>query len=269
MPCAPDLPPTPKSLHEALNNTRPLVWDTDTFSVAEMTRLHGAKATTKSLELLQRTVAVEPQVTTEFLDSLPVGSAPYHLDRRVKSPESLARKIRDRIGKDNRRPIEDLLRYTVLTESPDDLVAATRRTADALAERGWRVQYAMHSYTDGSRYKGIHAYLRTPDVERVEVQWHSAVSARIKELTTPWYEIERSASATDDERTAAREKCVEASAGLRTPAGIDTLTELDGRRVAVKNYSDSRQAVPERRPGAADSNRRPTAAHDRGKGIAR
>ncbi|MDX2974496.1 hypothetical protein [Kribbella solani] len=72
----------------------------------------------------------------------------------------------------------------MLTERPDDLVAAARDTAGVLIGQGWNVVYAMHSYTDGSRYKGIHAYLRTPDVERVEVQWHSHASVRVKELTT-------------------------------------------------------------------------------------
>ncbi|NUR28226.1 MAG: hypothetical protein HOV83_20695, partial [Catenulispora sp.] len=157
-----------------------------------------------------------------------------------------------------------------LTESPDDLVAATLDTADALATYGWQVDNAMHSYTEGSRYKGIHAWLRTPDIERVEMQWHSVPSARVKELTTPWYQVERSATATDSERTAAREKCVAASAELTTPAGLDAMTELGGRPVKVRNYSDSRTAASWRpAAAAADERQRPATFHDRAKGISR
>ncbi|MGY4771975.1 hypothetical protein ACXC9Q_34155 [Kribbella sp. CWNU-51] len=275
MPPAPYRPPEPSTLHQAFAASRPLDWGGTSLSAADLARRHGAKASRKSLRLLKDAVAVEPRITAEFLASLPPAASPYQLVRRVKSPESLARKIRDWQGSNARRPIDDLLRYTVLTESPDDLVAAAVQTADALTERGWQVAYAMHSYTDGSRYKGIHAYLRTPDISRIEVQWHSIASVRIKELTTQWYEIDRSAHATDDERTAARQKCVEASAQLRPPDGIDDLTELGGKRVAVNNYSDSRRtAATERRPdparpGTAAQHTRPTTALDRTDGIAR
>lgn len=261
--------PEPVALHQAFEATRPLDWGHNPLPAADIARLHGLKAATRSLELLRTALAFEPQLTAELLASIPAGSSPYQLNSRVKSPESLARKIRSWGGSDNRRPVDDLLRYTVLTESPDDLVAAAQNTTDALTEQGWQVKYAMHSYTDGSRYKGLHAYLRTPGVARIEVQWHSAASVQIKELTTPWYEVERSATVSDDERAIARQKCAQASAQLHSPAGIDTLTELGGKRVAVNNYSDSRQAVPARRPDAAGQNERPPIAHDRHEGIAR
>ncbi|WP_433161149.1 hypothetical protein [Kribbella sp. CA-247076] len=187
---------------------------------------------------------MEPQVTAQFLAALPPGSAPYQLDRRVKAPESLARKIRDSTSQRRRVPLDDVLRYTVLATSPDDLVSSARHTIDCLTDQDWRVTYAMHSYTDGSRYKGLHAYVAVPGVDRVEVQFHSPESVRIKEQTTAWYEIERGAGFSTDERAAARQKCIELSASLSEPAGIGRLTTLGGRPVAVNNYSDSRQQPP-------------------------
>ncbi|MFF0343788.1 hypothetical protein [Kribbella sp. NPDC004875] len=269
MPCAPNGPPDPTALHQAFNTIHPLDWDIGSLSASGLTDRHGAQAAARSLELLQDAVAVEPQVTVDFLAAIPTGCSPYQLDRRVKSPDSLARKLRSWMGSDNRRPVDDLLRYTVLTESPDELVAAAHSTAEALTGHRWQVVYAMHSYTDGSRYKGIHAHLRTPHIGRVEVQWHSVDSARVKELTTRSYEIERDATVPDDERAAARESCVEASAQLRAPGGIDGFAELCGRRVVVKNYSDSQQRPSGQRPDAAGQGRRLTTARDRGKGVAR
>jgi hypothetical protein len=218
-----------------------------------MARTHGAKATWKSLQLLEQTVALEPRITAQFLDSLPPTASPYHLARRVKSPDSLARKIRNASAKRRRLPLDDVLRYTALTPSPDELVDAARHTIDELTDQGWRVTYAVQSYTDGSRYKGLHAYLAVPGIDRVEVQFHSAASAKVKELTTPWYEIERSAQASKDERAAARQKCVDLSATLTPPPGIDSLTVLGGRSVAVCNYSDSRARLvaPERLSASA------------------
>ncbi|WP_427889758.1 hypothetical protein ACQHIV_40335 [Kribbella sp. GL6] len=208
-------------------------------------------------------------MTTQFLDSLPSGTTPYQLDRRVKSPESLARKLADWADLKNRFPVDDVLRYTVLTESPEELVAAARRTADALTEQGWKVRYAMHSYTEGSRYKGVHTNLVVPGAPRVEVQIHSVASAAVKEQTAPWYKIERSAAASAEDRAQARRQCVEASATLEQPQGIDAMTRLGGKRVAVNNYSDSRTAIAGRAPTASPRASAHSTTLDKNGGIAR
>jgi hypothetical protein len=271
MPRVPALPPTPKSLHEALNNTRPLDWGTTVRSADDIARRYGAEATEQSLHLLEQAAAVEPAVTGQFLDSLPSGTMPYQLERRVKSPESLARKIADWRDAEQHLPIDDVLRYTVLTENPDELVAAARRTVDELNSHDWHVRTAMHSYTEGSRYKGIHAGMTISDCPRIEVQFHSVASAKVKELTTPWYEIERSATATFEERTEARQRSVEVSRTLNPPNGIDGLTKLGGTRVQVNNYSDSRlRPADDRRATPRDERQTPrTTTLDKTDGIAR
>jgi hypothetical protein len=271
MPPAPENPPEPSALRRAFESTRPLDWGENAFTASDIARLHGIDATRRSLLLLEHAVNVEPAVTNQFLDSLPAATTAYQLGRRVKSPESLARKLADWEHADNPFPIDDLLRYTVLTESPDHLVAAARRTVDALNDHDWRVKYAMHSYTEGSRYKGLHANLAVEGAPRVEVQFHSVASSKVKELTTSWYEVERNANATWEERAEARQRCVAASETLKPPKGIDGLTNLGGRRVAVKNYSDSRNAVggqDGRTPGS-ESRARQATTLDRTDGISR
>ncbi len=271
MPGTPALPPTPKSLHQALNNTRPLDWGTSTLSVAEIAHLYGPKATKWSMELLAQAARVEPAVTDQFLEALPSHATAYHLSHRVKSPESLARKLKDWSDSGRNFPVDDVLRYTALTESADELVATARDTVEALNNSGWQVKAALHSYTDGSRYKGLHLHMKPPGFARTELQIHSIASVRVKEQTTEAYQIERSASATSEERKAAREHCVELSATLTQPAGIDDLHALGGRRVKVRNYSDSRSqgAPPQRQlPQSARSTTHPAAIEKNG-GIAR
>lgn len=262
-------PCDPTALHQAFATSRPLNWGEKPPSLDEITERHGKKATNRSLELLEQAATVEPQVTDQFLDALPTGTSPYQLDRRVKSPESLARKMADWNASGAQDPIDDLLRYTVLTASADELVAAARRTVDAMNDHEWRVRSAMHSYTEGSRYKGIHASLEVNGAPNVEVQFHSVASAKVKELTTPWYQVERSSNASLEDRLAARQQCVEASATLKPPYGIDGLTQLGGQPVDVNNYSDSRKAVQDR----AQRSAAPTSSHartlDRNDGIAR
>lgn len=271
MPPPPDRPPEPSALHRAFTVNGPLDWGVSQLSAADIARLHGARATRKSLRLLEQAAAVEGRISADFVASLPDTASPYHLARRVKSPESLARKIRDWEDFDRRFPIDDVLRYTVLTEESDDLVAAARHTVDELDGRGWRVKYAMHSYTEGSRYKGIHAYLTPPGIARAEVQFHSVASAKIKDLTTVWYQIERDATATLEAREAARQQCVELSATIRSPSGISELTTLGGMRVAVNNYSDSRAPARPREVGLPGNTQQPqhSIALDKNDGIAR
>jgi hypothetical protein len=150
-----------------------------------------------------------------------------------------------------------VLRFTVLCRTPEELAAAARSTVDKLQAGGWAVQSAMHSYTPGSRYKGLHADLLTPAGDVVELQFHSIASTEVKEATTRPYEIERSADASDSERAAARALCVELSSTLAAPPGIDDLRTLGGVAVDVNNYSDSRnQHAPlEERAGSTTTDR--------------
>jgi hypothetical protein len=83
--------------------------------------------------------------------------------------------------------------------------------------------------------------LRTPVGDVVEVQFHSVVSATVKEATTRPYEIERSAEATESERAAAGALCVKLSDTLDVPPGLHKLRTLGGVAVEIKNYSDPRR----------------------------
>jgi hypothetical protein len=232
----------PSELHARFSaHYAPVHWGERLVSAAEIAQLYGAKATARSLRLLERTISTEPRVTAHFLAAMPPSASAYRLERRIKSPESLARKLHHLQRSKQRHPPDDLLRYTALTEVPDTLVDAASQTCDELRRAGWQIRYAKQSYAEGSRYKGIHGYFVTPSDDRVEVQFHSVASVQVKEATTPWYEIERDARSSPEERTAARRECVRLSATLQEPPGIDTLTELGGLRVAVSNYSDHRK----------------------------
>lgn len=263
--------PDPAALHRAFSAHRDLDWADSLLATVDITKLHGQSATSKSLRMLADVATIEPTATSQFIDSLPSGASPYQLDRRVKSPESLARKIRASQISRKFIPLHDVLRYTALTESADDLVAAAQEIVHGLRRHGWTVDYTMHSYTDGSRYKGLHAYLSFPGIDRVEVQFHSSASVKVKETTTTWYQVERSFGAGEETRAAARQRCIDLSATLTTPAGLDELKLLGGKRVAVLNYSDSR--IPPGRGPARAGNVPPapgrTAGIERNDGITR
>jgi hypothetical protein len=226
-----------------------LDWGEPIHSKQQIAAEFGSEPARRSLEMLTRAATVEHLVTRELVGSVLAGTAPYQLAHRVKSPQSLARKIRK--FQDHRSPDftpEDLLRYTVVAPEPDDLVDTARSTLERVQKEGWAMHSAHHSYLDGSRYKGLHTFLRCHD-ELVELQFHSRESIDVKERTTPLYVVERDNRLDKQVRDAARAECIALSETMRQPAGIDELDELGGVPVAKRVYG-MRRSQPGLRPTA-------------------
>ncbi|WP_157630340.1 hypothetical protein [Kribbella catacumbae] len=218
----------------------------------EIAEEFGVAATVRSLAMLAEVCEVERVVTEDLVAAVRPGTVAYQLESRVKSPQSLARKLNKASTYRSTLPQpEDLLRYTVVAPEPDDLVEAAGDTVEALRSRGWAVESAHHSYAGGSRYKGLHAFLRTQGV-LVELQIHSRESIDVKTQTTPLYEVERDPRQDKEARVGARDQCIALSDGMRQPAGIDGLRELGGVPVAVRSYGKSRGG-PAARPDAGRS----------------
>lgn len=155
-----------------------------------------------------------------------------HLQHRIKSPDSLARKIRSTPLPTGFPDIPDIARYTVV-----DRVGCLADRANALLDdarsEGWQCLALEHSYYDGSPYKGIHAVLR-PDAAQaipVELQFDSPESMLAKQVTRELYEQYR-----QDRRARRRlwPQRVQAWEQVPSPA-VETLRFAD-RRVSIKTY---------------------------------
>jgi hypothetical protein len=104
-----------------------------------------------------------------------------------------------------------------------------------MTARGWSMASAHHSYHPGSRYKGLHFFLRGHG-QVVELQVHSRQSIAVKEATTAWYEIFRDRDRPKAQKDAALDECIKHSEPMTQPAGIDALTHLGGVPVEVRSY---------------------------------
>lgn len=268
--------PEPIDLHAWLATRRPLDWGSSIASKAEIVAKYGVEATTESLRLLTKAAAVEGRITDAVIAAIGDEAASYHLENRMKSPESLARKLvkyDDYYRRTDRNP-EDVLRYTAAVQHPDDLTRAAIRTVERLRSQQWQMESAIHSYVEGSRYKGLHALLHSHG-ERVELQVHSRESIDVKERTTPLYNIERDTEQPREARDAARRECVALSARMTQPSGIDELDELGGVPVRAVSYGKKRPAhrtVPDQAgTTAADAARQQThqPVQDRRNGMTR
>ena len=205
--------PEPPEVHRYLARHHPLSWGAPLPTKAELLAKHGQEPVRRALETLCARAATEPTTTAEFVAALSDDSTSYKLESRVKSPQSLARKYADLLETLDEDEPDDVLRSTMLTESPNRRIAGSIGQRNSANHRSTlRLRLAtglgMHSYTGGSRYKGIHVGFRRSSGETIEVQFHSNASARVKEATTPPYEVERSAAASPAERSAARVLCI-------------------------------------------------------------
>jgi hypothetical protein len=257
---------TPAELHAALASRHPLDWGEPPAARAEISKRYGDRATTAALQRLSEVAAVEPAVTADVLRSVPLGASAHQLDNRVKSPESLARKLHTESM--HRRQslaqalgtVNDVLRYTLVVPDPQDLVAQTEAFVNALEQHGWSVVEAYHTYVDGSRYRGIHATMLTPQGPPVEIQFHSEASAEVKKATTLLYEINRDPTRSRSERENARVESTKLSDGLDIPDGLMELRQLGDQPVTCRRFGRpliSRQpsADPAVEPATADDKR--------------
>ena len=235
--------PEPVDLHAWLSGQRPLDWGDPIPSKAEIAATYGVEKAAESLELLTKAAAVEGRITGAVLSAIGAEASPYQLAKRLKSPQSLARKLvkYEDYYRRSRQVPEDVLRYTAAVKHPDELTKAAVRTIDRLQHQQWQMESAHHSYVDGSRYKGLHTLLRSHG-ERVEVQVHSGESIDVKERTTSLDEIERDADQEPAARGAVRRECIALSAQMTQPAGIDDLKELGGVTVRATSYGRKRPA---------------------------
>ncbi|UFU16049.1 hypothetical protein LQK89_17665 (plasmid) [Curtobacterium sp. C1] len=197
--------------------------------------------------MLAETRAAEQHTTADVVDAIPAGARPHGLEFRMKSPASLARKIRSRAtttaaaqhagglqGVSDK--LTDLLRYTAVTEQHDDLPATASSTITTLESRGYTVVSAEHSYVAGNVYKGIHVLVQHGDERPVEIQFHSELSQAVKDENHVDYELERDRRTPYADRAAAHERMTARSNEIPAPAGLEELTSIGGLPLVEKIY---------------------------------
>ncbi len=212
--------PEPADLHAALSARHPLAWGNPIPSHAELEASYGSQATTASLRMLAKAADREPFITSALLISVPPGSVTHQLECRVKSPFSLARKLGNQL-RATTAVVDpgDVLRFTIVAESPDDLVLTARLAV-------------------------------------AELQFHSPQSIGVKTATTLLYNIERDRDRPAREREAARAECVNLSETLAMPRGLPELRSIGGVVVDERGYGLPRRVDESRGAEPLDSTHR-------------
>lgn len=219
-------------------------WASDPASTAErLYKSYPSAVAAVVVDLMAGAKAQEAAMTTEMIESMPAGTRMHGLDFRMKSPDSLARKINDRWeASPSAEPeqiaarISDIVRYTAIAP-PDRLVAVAGTAVDALTSRGWTVVEVEHSYIDGSQYKGLHMLARHSSGRVAELQFHTKESQQVKDETHVGYERMRDPNTPRAERVELSAKGAAAWDQVPVPDGLADLATLGGCTVTQKHYA--------------------------------
>ncbi|MCC4250174.1 MULTISPECIES: hypothetical protein [Microbacterium] len=218
-------------------------WDGSPTS-AELYAKYGDQVAGATIASLRYLAEAEPEVTGDVLASIPDGCRPDGLQFRMKSPGSLAAKINRKAERypdlnpyDVSEKITDLLRYTSVAPTSDEVLPMARDTLRNLKSRGWELLEVEHSYVDGNPYKGLHAVLRHPGTQQeIEVQFHSEQGIQTKTRWHEAYEIARDDDHPWEERAAAHHGMVGAWSQIPIPRGLTGQQKLLGVDVVAKSY---------------------------------
>ena len=190
---------------------------------------YGGDAVRAARRYREKMVASEPRITRTIIDLADEhGARPEGLSFRVKSEQSLVRKIAQEVEEkriagqvmrvdEAAESMSDVIRYTYVIGDDTYATAAKRIIAD-LEAQGYTLRVKNY-WAEGNSYKGINVAMRDPDGIPVELQFHTSESLRIKEGAL--HEIyERQRVLTDpDQIEALTEEMRREAARIPTPRG--------------------------------------------------
>lgn len=155
-------------------------------------------------ENLARAAQEEPSVTAILRQMESDSCSLQGLDSRLKTEDSLTRKIQsdaaaDGITEDEAAAkVADALRYTLCIRE-DEYAATVSATMQKLLDAGFSVVKFKNSW-GGFGYKGINSQLKTPGGYVFELQFHTPASFNTKEDVHKYYDVMRDPATSPEER---------------------------------------------------------------------
>jgi len=140
-----------------------------------------------------RAASREPKITKDVLAAIDTaGGKAYGLEYRLKTEESLARKIDEVYGKtrqsreDIAGAMHDVVRYTTVIEA-GDYTKGMNRTLAELGAMGYEIDLVKNFWRRGDAYDGINVRMSNPDGQMLELQFHTPASLATKDRAHAWY----------------------------------------------------------------------------------
>ncbi|MEU7062661.1 ATP nucleotide 3'-pyrophosphokinase [Streptomyces sp. NPDC053429] len=181
---------------------------------------------------LDRAREAERTISTDVRTAaLATGAELIGFDHRLKSPDSLKRKVATSLKEQPRQDVDtvlarlsDAVRYTL--QWPDDTYTQGVTTASTLLS-AWGNDSTKWSNTWGrtAGYKGLNTGWRAPRSGQLfEVQFHTPASKHAQEVTHLLYEEQRLPSTSPDRKKELQAQQDAVFAAVPVPSGADGLT---------------------------------------------
>ncbi|MCO7125106.1 minor capsid protein [Sporolactobacillus shoreicorticis] len=170
-------------------------------------------------KMIEEAKKQEPAITAVLVSTAAtVGASLAGLEYRIKSVESLTRKIES----EGNKKIRDILRYTTIAD-PNELVDHYYETVELLKENGYTETVVKNYWNNPvNPYNGINTFVKNADGYEFELQYHTAESFALKngklhDLYEKWRVIGDKAS---KEAVALAKEMATLSKKLKRPARI-------------------------------------------------
>lgn len=165
----------------------------------------------------------EPQITKDVSDSiLKAGCKPYGLEHRLKTEQSISRKIK--LKKD----IKDAARYTAILPEKD-FVKDYRKIKRDLESKGYtetRCKNYFEQYKKGLvKHKSVQTNYKTRDGYIFELQFQTKASQNAKDKKVPLYEEVRNPKTSDKRRKELVRQMEVLANQVKDPEGINRIKE--------------------------------------------
>lgn len=168
-----------------------------------------------------RLARVEPDITKQMIDLADThGAKMAGLAYRLKAEKSLARKINDEMNPPKKsaaataETMSDVVRYT-MTTSNERYVATVQAVVNDFVASGAQARVKNY-WSPGQPYRGINVALTMKDGTKVELQFHTPASLKIKHKTHPIYSAYRE-ERDNGKRRQMFEQMVKINNSLKTP----------------------------------------------------
>ena len=182
----------------------------------------------RSNKIRSEAIQNEPKITNDVSSSIEKSGAKiYGLENRLKSEDSISRKLES-------KDVKDAVRYTALL-SDSNFVKQYESIKNDLANKGYtetRCKNYFEEYKNGSvNHKAVQTNYLTPQGYEFEIQFHTKSSQKAKDKKVPLYEEARDPKTNKKRQKELASQMRELADNVKDPPGIDRILEHTNMKV--------------------------------------
>ena len=162
----------------------------------------------------------EPKITKDFTNSVAkAGCKTYGMENRLKTRESIARKMKS-------KDVKDAIRYTAIL-SDKDFVKNYNAIKSDMASKGYTETRCKNNFEEFRKgnvsHKSVQCNYQTQDGYVFEIQFHTNASQKVKDKKVPLYNEARDPKTSTKRKGELTLQMLEMANSIEDPPGIDRI----------------------------------------------